>query len=169
MSCPRFTTFVLWLTGHDFQMANVKQAILRKAEGAPTVARTGLQILRCPFFGVVLTVLMPGFQVNTTLSTVAPALTLALVIALTGYVCKTKCLVRRSTASGGRGALSGLAAPSFAPPTSLSLPSMWFSLFSALSFAGHCISAVPLQPLCHCALHSCRARTTISPNTNIEC
>ena len=65
MSCPRFTTFVLWLSGHDFQMANVKQVILHRAEKAPAYARTGLRVLRCPFFGVVLFMCMPGFQVKT--------------------------------------------------------------------------------------------------------
>lgn len=68
MSCPRLTTFVLWVSGHDFQMAHVKQVILHRAEKAPAYARTGLQVLRCPFFGVVLFMCMPGFQVKTAFS-----------------------------------------------------------------------------------------------------
>ena len=65
MSCPRFTTFVLWLLRHDFQMGNVKQVIIHRAEKAPAYARTGLQVLRCPFCGVILFICMPGFQVRT--------------------------------------------------------------------------------------------------------
>lgn len=63
MSCPRLTTFVMWLLGHEFQMASVKKVILDRAETAPAYAHTGLQVLRCPFFNVVLFVCLPGFQV----------------------------------------------------------------------------------------------------------
>ena len=63
MSCPRLTTFILWLTGHNFRMANVKQAILLQAT-TPYYARVGLQVLRCPFFGILLAVCMPGLQVQ---------------------------------------------------------------------------------------------------------
>ena len=65
MSCPRLTTFILWLTGHNFRMANVKQAILVQAATAPYYAHAGLQILRCPFFGILLAVCMPGLQVQS--------------------------------------------------------------------------------------------------------
>lgn len=63
MSYPRLTAFVLWLTGHQFRMANVKQAILDNAETASWWACMGLQALRCPFCGMVLMVFMPGMQV----------------------------------------------------------------------------------------------------------
>ncbi|KAL3151050.1 hypothetical protein ABBQ38_012919 [Trebouxia sp. C0009 RCD-2024] len=62
MSYPRLTAFVLWLTGHQFRMANVKQAILDNAETASWWACMGLQALRCPFCGMVLMVFMPGMQ-----------------------------------------------------------------------------------------------------------
>ena len=64
MSCPRLTTVVLWLSGHEFQMAKVKQVVLHKAEGATPYARAGLQVLKCPIFGMILFLCMPGFQVK---------------------------------------------------------------------------------------------------------
>ncbi|KAL3145667.1 hypothetical protein ABBQ32_003202, partial [Trebouxia sp. C0010 RCD-2024] len=62
MSYPRLTAFVLWLSGHDFRMANVKQAILDNAETASWWACLGLQALRCPFCGIVVMIFMPGMQ-----------------------------------------------------------------------------------------------------------
>lgn len=64
MTSPRFFTFVLWLTKSDFRLSRVKHVLLVKAETAVLPVRVAMQILRCPFFGIMLSLFMPGIQVR---------------------------------------------------------------------------------------------------------
>ncbi|KAA6421073.1 MAG: hypothetical protein FRX49_08984 [Trebouxia sp. A1-2] len=62
MTAPRFFTFLLWLTNSQFALSQAQRRILAKFATAVFPVRSAMQILRCPFSGVLIFLLSPGVQ-----------------------------------------------------------------------------------------------------------
>ncbi len=63
MTAPRFFTFLLWLTNSQFALSQAQRRLLAKVVTAAIPMRNAMQILRCPFSGVLIFLLSPGVQV----------------------------------------------------------------------------------------------------------
>ncbi len=64
MTAPRFFTFLLWLTNSQFALSQAQRRVLAKFATAAFPVRNAMQILRCPFSGVLIFLLSPGVQVS---------------------------------------------------------------------------------------------------------